>query len=63
MNCITQMDLGRWFRNIEYLYGILNSINEKKKFTKNYSKNENTASTFFAFYLCRAVLYSILIKK
>ena len=32
MNCITQMDLGRWFRNIEYLYGILNSINEKKKF-------------------------------
>lgn len=30
MNCITQMDLGRWFRNIEYLYGILNSINEKK---------------------------------
>ena len=32
MNCITQMDLGRWFRNIEYLYGILNSINERKKF-------------------------------
>jgi hypothetical protein len=25
------MDLGRWFRNIEYLYGILNSINERKK--------------------------------
>ena len=31
MNCITQMDLGRWFRNIEYLYGILNSISEEKK--------------------------------
>jgi hypothetical protein len=31
MNCITQMDLGRWFRNIEYLYGILNSINEMNK--------------------------------
>ena len=27
-SCLTQMDLGRWFRHIEYLFGILNSISD-----------------------------------
>jgi len=29
-NNLTQMDLGRWFRNIEYLFGIANTLNDKK---------------------------------
>ena len=30
-SCLTQMDLGKWFRHIEYIVGILNSISDKER--------------------------------
>jgi hypothetical protein len=29
-NNLTQMDLGRWFRNIEYLFGIANTLSDRQ---------------------------------
>jgi len=53
-SCLTQMDIGKWFRHIEYMVGILNSISDKKRaesLTKTLIKSSkmflNMANNYF----------------